>query len=378
MGGGAREAGRAAPAEAPAIITDDGGDGGDALLYEAPADGTGGDTGLQHNYGSSLPLHVDVELVGRSPHEPAWGGDLHDFIFYQSSGSPARNHENIDFLGFIFEKCCFFDFIFPLETGSWCQEAAAGCVDVEVWEFIRPDYAGCGQEEWELRRVPGALRCFRFSGLEASNNSARSVTCPPVPPLRVGRWFCAVLLTQAQMAELFQTTKQNVSLHIRNTFEEKELEELRTVKEYLTVQKEGSRDMQRRIVYYNLDVIISVGYRVRSNRGTQFRMWATQRLREYIVKGFTLDDERLKEGGRRNDYFDELIERVREIRTSEKNFYRKITDIYGTSYDYDSDAARTKQFFATVQNKFHWAIDGHTAAELIAERADASKPPTWA
>jgi hypothetical protein len=184
----------------------------------------------------------------------------------------------------------------------------------------------------------------------------------------------SVWLSQAQMAELFQTTKQNISLHIKNIFEEKELEEEATVKQNLTVQREGNRDVQRAIEIYNLDVIISVGYRVRSHRGTQFRIWATQRLREYIVKGFALDDERLKEGGRRNDYFDELIQRVREIRTSEKNFYRKITDIYSTSYDYDVDAEISHTFFATAQNKFHWAIHGHTAAELIAERADARKP----
>lgn len=183
-----------------------------------------------------------------------------------------------------------------------------------------------------------------------------------------------VWLSQAQMSDLFQTTKQNVSLHVKNIFEEKELERKGTVKEYLTVQKEGTREVQRMIEMYSLDVIISVGYRVRSHRGTQFRIWATQRLREFIVKGFTLDDERLKEGGRRNDYFDELIERVREIRTAEKNFYRKVTDIYSTSYDYDPNAVMTHQFFATVQNKFHWAIHGHTAAELVAERADARKP----
>ena len=183
-----------------------------------------------------------------------------------------------------------------------------------------------------------------------------------------------VWLSQAQMAELFQTSKQNVSHHVRNVFEEKELDPASTVKQYLTVQTEGGRDVQRAIDFYNLDVIISVGYRVRSHRGTQFRIWATQRLREYIVKGFTLDDERLKDGGRRNDYFDELIERVRAIRTSERNFYRKVTDIYSTAYDYDANAEITHEFFATVQNKFHWAIHGHTAAEVIAERADARKP----
>jgi hypothetical protein len=179
-----------------------------------------------------------------------------------------------------------------------------------------------------------------------------------------------VWLSQSQMADLFQTTKQNVSLHVKNIFDEKELRESAVVKEYLTTAQDGK---QYKTKFYNLDAIISVGYRVRSHRGTQFRIWATQRLREFIVKGFTLDDERLKDGGRRNDYFDELIERVREIRTSEKNFYRKITDIYSTSCDYDPNATITHQFFATVQNKFHWAIHGHTAAELIAERADSRK-----
>jgi hypothetical protein len=144
-----------------------------------------------------------------------------------------------------------------------------------------------------------------------------------------------VWLSQTQMADLFQTSKQNISHHVRSIFEEKELQQSSTVKRYLTVQSEGTRTVQRTIDLYNLDVIISVGYRVRSHRGTQFRIWATRRLREYIIKGFTLDDERLKDGGTRNDYFDELIERVREIRTSERNFYRKITDIYSTSYDYD-------------------------------------------
>lgn len=162
-----------------------------------------------------------------------------------------------------------------------------------------------------------------------------------------------VWLSQTKMAELFQTTKQNVSLHVANVFKENELQESSVVKESLTTAKDGKKYSTK---YYNLDVIISVGYRVKSHRGTQFRIWATQRLREYIVKGFTLDDERLKDGGTRKDYFDELIERVREIRTSEYNFYRKVRDIYATSYDYDSDAEITHKFFATVQNKFHWAF----------------------
>lgn len=184
-----------------------------------------------------------------------------------------------------------------------------------------------------------------------------------------------VWLTQGQMAGLFQTTKQNISLHIQNIYDEAELEEAATVKDYLTVQTEGNRSVQRSIKHYSLDAIIAVGYRVRSHRGTQFRRWATERLREYLVKGFTMDDERLKEG--RNlgaDYFDELLERIRDIRASEKRFYRKIQDIFATSVDYDGKSDRAQLFFQTVQNKLHWAIHGHTAAELIAERADATQP----
>jgi hypothetical protein len=191
-----------------------------------------------------------------------------------------------------------------------------------------------------------------------------------------------VWLTQGQMAELFQTTKQNVSLHIRNVFNEGELLPEATVKEYLTVAVEGDRTVQRRLTHYNLDVIIAVGYRVRSHRGTQFRQWATALLREYMVKGFVLDDERLKD--LRNlgrDYFGELLERIRDIRASERRFYQKITDIYSTSVDYDPNHPMTQEFFATVQNKLHWAIHGHTAAEVIAQRANATKPSmgltTW-
>ncbi len=180
-----------------------------------------------------------------------------------------------------------------------------------------------------------------------------------------------VWLSQAQMAELFQTTRPNVTTHIKNIFIENELAESSVSKESLLTAMDG-KGYQTKL--YNLDVIISVGYRVKSHRGTQFRMWATQRLREYIVKGFSLDDERLKNAGTRNDYFDELIKRVREIRTSERNFYRKITDVYATSIDYDAHSPLTSKFFATVQNKFHYAIHRHTAAELIAERADANKP----
>jgi len=178
-----------------------------------------------------------------------------------------------------------------------------------------------------------------------------------------------VWLSQNQMTELFQTTKQNVSLHIQNIFEEKELDEASVVKDSLTTATDGKNYQTK---FYNLDVIISVGYRVKSHRGTQFRIWATQRLREYIVKGFALDDERLKKGG--GDHFDELLERIREIRASEKNFYQKIKDIYATSEDYNAHAEITVDFFAIAQNKIHWAIHHHTAAELIAARADATKP----
>jgi len=183
-----------------------------------------------------------------------------------------------------------------------------------------------------------------------------------------------VWLTQQLMAELFQTTKQNISLHVQNIYEEGELMPKATVKEFLTVQIEGTRPVERKIDYYNLDVIISVGYRVKSLRGTQFRIWATQRLKEYIVKGFTLDDERLKQGGQKARYFQELLQRIRDIRSSERNFYQKVTDIYATSIDYREDNELTKEFFATVQNKTHYAVHGHTAAEIIIKRADSGKP----
>jgi hypothetical protein len=176
-------------------------------------------------------------------------------------------------------------------------------------------------------------------------------------------------LTQAQMAELFQTTKQNVSLHIQNIFAERELREDSVVKEFLTTAADGKN---YRTNFYNLDVIISVGYRVKSHRGTQFRIWATQRLREYIIKGFALDDARLKEG--KSAYFDELLARIRDIRSSEKEFWRKVLDIYATSVDYDPSAEASQAFFATVQNKMHWGAHGHTAAEIIHARADAAKP----
>jgi len=186
-----------------------------------------------------------------------------------------------------------------------------------------------------------------------------------------------VWLTQKLMAELFQTSVPNVSMHIRNVFAEGELKADSVVKEFLTTAAEGKSYTTQ---HYNLNVIISFGYRVKSLRGTQFRIWATQRLREYIVKGFTMDDERLKQAGG-GAYFDELLERIRDIRSSEKAFWRKVLDIYATSADYDPRAEASQLFFATVQNKMHWAAHGQTAAEVIAARADAAKPhmglTTW-
>jgi hypothetical protein len=182
-----------------------------------------------------------------------------------------------------------------------------------------------------------------------------------------------VWLTQLEIAELFQTTKQNVSLHAKNIFEEGELVPEATVKESLTVQTEGKRDVQRSILLYNLDLILAIGYRVRSPRGVQFRQWATTHLREYLVKGFVMDDQRLKNPGRW-DYFDELLERIREIRASEKRFYQKVRDLFALSSDYQIREKETQAFFAEVQNKLLFATAGNTAAELIVARANPDKP----
>lgn len=182
-----------------------------------------------------------------------------------------------------------------------------------------------------------------------------------------------VWLTQAQMSELFQKVKSTISEHIKNIYEEGELEKLATVRNFRTVQIEGNRQIERDLEYYNLDVIISVGYRVKSLQGTKFRQWATQRLREYIVKGFTMNDEMLKKAGGGN-YFDELLDRIRDIRSSEKVFWRKVLDIYATSIDYDPSAEASQMFFKVVQNKMHWAAHGHTAAEVIYKRISAEKP----
>ncbi len=177
-----------------------------------------------------------------------------------------------------------------------------------------------------------------------------------------------VWLTQAGMVDLFQSSKSNISEHIRHIFQEGELDERSVVRKFRTTAADGkSYDTN----HYNLDVIISVGYRVKSLRGTQFRIWATERLREYLIKGFTMNDELLKKGGR---YFEELLERIRDIRSSEKVFYRKVLEIYATSIDYDPRAATTQKFFQTVQNKLHWAAHGHTAAEIVFQRANAQLP----
>lgn len=181
-----------------------------------------------------------------------------------------------------------------------------------------------------------------------------------------------VWLTADQMAELFQRNKSTISRHIKNVFEDGELNPDSTVAFFATVQNEGDRTVERNLAYYNLDMIISVGYRVKSHRGVQFRIWATQVLREYLVKGFAMNDDLLKSAGGGN-YFDELLSRIRDIRSSEKVFYRKILEIYALSIDYDPRTEATMQFFKTVQNKMHFSVHGHTAAEIIYERANAEK-----
>ena len=184
----------------------------------------------------------------------------------------------------------------------------------------------------------------------------------------------SVWVNRQQMSILFDRDVKTIGKHINNIFSEGELDKNSTVANFATVQNEGSRNVERQIEYYNLDVIISVGYRVKSPQGTQFRIWATKRIHEYIVKGFTMDDDRLKQEGARSRYFEELLQRIRDIRSSERNFYQKVTDIYASSIDYKKDDAITKQFFATVQNKMHYAIHEQTAAEMIHSRANAEKP----
>ena len=183
----------------------------------------------------------------------------------------------------------------------------------------------------------------------------------------------SIWLSQLEIAELFQTTKQNVSLHAKNIFDDNELDPSATVKESLTVQSEGNRQVKRKITHYNLDLVLAIGYRVRSPRGVQFRQWASSHLKEFLLKGFVMDDERLKNPGGW-DYFDELLERIRDIRASEKRFYQKVRDLFALSSDYKARERETAQFFAEVQNKLLYATTGHTAAELILKRSDPDLP----
>jgi hypothetical protein len=215
-----------------------------------------------------------------------------------------------------------------------------------------------------------------MSGLEEQSKFMFYTSDSGVTNIRVILGEDTVWVSQLGMAEIFDTSKQVISYHLNNIYKESELNKFATVKEILTVQKEGNRNVQRNIEFYNLDAIISTGYRVNSNKATLFRIWATSVLKEYLVKGFSLDDERLKQGKNLfdKDYFDELIERIREIRASERRFYQKITDIYSTSIDYDTTSTITKIFFATVQNKLEFAITKHTASELIKLRASSEKP----
>jgi hypothetical protein len=190
-----------------------------------------------------------------------------------------------------------------------------------------------------------------------------------------------IWLNQKQLTELFGKAKGTISEHIKHIFEDGELAPEATVRYFRTVQPEGDREVSREVEHYNLDMVLALGFRVRSPVGVRFRQWANDKLKEYIVKGFVMDDERLKNPGKGRDYFDELTRRLQDIRTSERRFYQKITDIYATSVDYDADHPLTQQFFATVQNKVHYAIHGRTAAELIAARADSRLPnmglTTW-
>ena len=179
-------------------------------------------------------------------------------------------------------------------------------------------------------------------------------------------------LTQKQLAEIYDTTQENISLHVSNIYADGELDEDRTYKRFLLVQTEGKRQVRRNIDHYNLDMIIALGYRIQSRIAMRFRRWATQRLHEYIQKGFAMDDERLKQGG--NRYFRELLQRIRDIRSSERNFYQQVTDIYATATDYDPRDEITKMFFATVQNKLHYAVHENTAAEIVYNRVDNEKP----
>lgn len=183
-----------------------------------------------------------------------------------------------------------------------------------------------------------------------------------------------VWLSQAEMAELFQTTPQNITQHVRTIYDDGELDREATCKDFLQVQTEGERQVQRRVSLYRLEMVLAVGYRVRSPRGSQFRRWATTVLQTYLIKGFAIDDARLKEPAAGLDYFDELLERIREIRASEKRFYQKVRDLFATAVDYDKSHQTARRFFQTIQNKMLYAVTGHTAAELILDRANPAKP----
>ena len=181
-----------------------------------------------------------------------------------------------------------------------------------------------------------------------------------------------IWMSQNELAKLFDTTKNNISIHMKNIFESGELEESSTIKNFLTVQQEGTRNVKRMVIHYNLDAIIAVGYRINSKRATEFRIWATKVLKEYMIKGFVLNDEKLKNNGE-SPYFEELLARIRDIRSSEKVFWRKVLDIYATAIDYNPKDKISIEFFKTVQNKMHYATHGHTAAEVIFNRVDANK-----
>jgi len=247
------------------------------------------------------------------------------------------------------------------------------------------------QRHWVVLRISPVNRLVSNCPKRAIRLELSSVSQPNQPPgseiilyqtedghtrLEVKLEDKTVWLTQALMAELFQVTVPTVNEHLKGIYAEGELPAEATIRKFRIVRNEGSREVSREIEHYNLDAILAVGYRVRSHRGTQFRQWATARLSEYLVKGFTMDDERLKNppGKGQTDYFDELLERIRDIRSSERRFYQKVLDIYATSVDYTPDAEMTRNFFATVQNKMHWATHGHTAAEMIHERSDANQP----
>ena len=258
----------------------------------------------------------------------------------------------------------------------------------DLRHFLAQQYADDNITPGEIDSISASWRCFspatytratrpslNFLEREMNNTSEILIYKNPGGDIKIDVRLDeeTVWLTQKQMAELFQVKPQNITMHLKNIYLEGELNEEATCKDFLQVQTEGSRKVERKQKFYNLDAIISVGYRIKSQVATQFRIWATQRLKEYIVKGFVLNDERFKSGSSM-DYFTELQERIREIRLSERFFYQKIKDIYATSIDYDPKDEKTIEFFKIVQNKLLWAISKQTAAELVYRRVDASLP----